>query len=145
MSDSVTPWTAPYQASLSFTISWSLLKLMPIELVMPSNPPSPLYPLALSLSQHLGLYQWVSSLHQLAKVLELQHQSFQWIFRVDFLSVQGTLKSLPQHHHLKASILQCLAFFMVQLSHLYMTNEKNKTKHSFDYTDHCWQSDVSAF
>ena len=85
MSESVTPWTAAYQATLSFTGSWSLLKLMSIELVMPSNPPSPLYPLALSLSQHLGLYQWVSSLHLVAKVLELQHQSFQWIFRVDFL------------------------------------------------------------
>ena len=77
-----------------------------------------------------GSFQWVSSLHLVAKVLEfqLQHQSFQWIFRVDFLwldwfglfVVQGILKSLLQHHHSKASILQCLAFFMVQLSQLYM-------------------------
>ena len=81
----VTPWIAARQASLSITNSQSLLRLVSIELVMPSNPPSPLYPLALSLSQHLGLYQWVSSLHLVAKVLELQHQSFQWIFRVDFL------------------------------------------------------------
>ena len=85
-----TPWTAAHQASLSFTISRSLLKFMSIELVMLSNhlilcrPPSPL---SFNLSQHQGLFQWVSSSHQVAKVLELQlaHQSFQWIFRDDFL------------------------------------------------------------
>ena len=78
-----------------------------------------------------GSFQWVSSLHQVAKVLELQlqHQSFQWIFRTDFLhnwmfdllAVQGTLKSLLQHHSSKASVLQHSAFFIVQLSHPYMT------------------------
>ena len=85
----VTPWTATGQASLSFTISWSLLKLMSTESMMPSNhlillPPS--LP-ALNLSQHQGLFQWARSSHLLAKVLEvqLQHQSFQWIFRVGFL------------------------------------------------------------
>ena len=67
----------------------------------------------------------------MAKVLELQlqHPSFQWVFRVDFfkidwfglLAFQGTLKSLPQHHSLKASVLRCSAFFIVQLSHLYVT------------------------
>ena len=72
-------------------------------------------PPALNLSQHQGLFQWVSSSHQVAKVLEfqLQHQSFQWIFRTDFfedwlvdlLAVQGTLKSLLQHHSSKASVL----------------------------------------
>ena len=80
-----TPWTAAHQASLSFTVSWSLLKLMSIESVMPSNylssPSSP----AFSFSQHYGLFQQVGSSHQVAKVLELQHQSFQWIFTVDFL------------------------------------------------------------
>ena len=90
VSDSLTPWTASCQASLSFTISQSLLKLMSIELVMPFQPShllSPPSPPALSLPQHQGLFQWVSSLHQVAKVLELhlQHQSFRWIFRVDFL------------------------------------------------------------
>ena len=79
-------------------------------------------------------FQWVSSSHQVAKVfeLQLQHQSFQWIFRVDFLwdwlfdlpAVQGTLKSLLQHHSSKASILQCSAFCMVQLSHPYVTTGK---------------------
>ena len=87
------------------------------------SPPSPP---AISLTQHQGLFQWVSSSHQLAKVLELQfqHQPFQRIFRVDFLqdwdllAVQGTLKSFLQHHSSKASILRCSAFFTVQLSHL---------------------------
>ena len=80
-----TPWTAVCQASLSFTISQSLLKLMSIESVMPSHPLSPASPSALNLSQHQGLFQWVGFLHQVAKVSDLQHQSFQWIFKVDFL------------------------------------------------------------
>ena len=82
----VTPSTAACQASLSFTISQSLLKLLSIVLMMSSNhvllPPS--RP-ALSLSQHQGLFQWVSSSHKVDKILQLQHQSFQWIFRADFL------------------------------------------------------------
>jgi len=64
-------------------------------------------------------------------------------FRIDWfdlLAVQGTLRSLLQHHSLKASILQCSVFFMVWLSHPYMTYWKN---HSFDYMDICWQNDVS--
>ena len=86
----VTPWSAVYQALLSFIISWSLLKLMSFESVMPSNYLilcRPLLLLPLLVSQHQGLFQWVGSLHQVAKVLELplQHQSFQWIFRVHFL------------------------------------------------------------
>ena len=81
-----------------------------------------------------GSFQWVSSSHQVAKVLEfyLQHQSFQEIFstdlfRIDWLylfALQGTLKSLLQHHSSKTSILSCLAFFIVQLSHPYMTTGK---------------------
>ena len=83
-----TPWTAAHQASLSFTISWSLPKLMSIEYVMPSSHFILCHSLpALSLSQHQSLFQWINSSHQVAKVLELQHQhqSFQWIFRVCFL------------------------------------------------------------
>ena len=79
-----TPWTAVHQASLSFTVFQSLLKLMLIESSHPlSSPSSP----ALYLSQHQGLFHCVSSSHQVAKILELQlqHQSFQWIFRDDFL------------------------------------------------------------
>ena len=89
---------------------------------------------AFNLSQYQSLFQWVSSLHQVAKILELQlqHHSFQWIFgnqglislRIDWfylLGVQGTLKSLLQHHSSKVSIPQCSAFLMIQLSHPYMT------------------------
>ena len=104
------------------------------DAIQPSHPlSSPSMP-ALSLSQHLGLFKWVTSLHQVARVLELQlqHQSFQWtpradLFRMDWLdllAVQGTLMSLLQRHSLKASILQRLAFFIVQLSHPYMTTGK---------------------
>ena len=92
-------------------------------------------PPAFNLSQCQGLFQWAGSSHQVAKVLEfqLQHQSFQWIFRTDFLpriewfdlfAVQGTLKSLLQSHRSKASILRCSAFFIVQLSHPYIITRK---------------------
>ena len=84
----VSPWTAAHQASLSITNSWSLLKLMSIESVMPSNHlilcRSLLLPPSIFPSIRV-FFQWVSSLHQVAKVLELQLQSFQWIFRTDFL------------------------------------------------------------
>ena len=103
------------------------------DAIQPSHPLSSPYP-AFSLSQHQDLFKWVSSSHQVAKVLgfQLQHQSFRWIFRTDFLrlywsdllAVQGTLKSLLQHHSSKASILQPSAFFMFQLMHPYMTPGK---------------------
>ena len=79
-----TPWTAAYQASLSITNSWSLIKLLSIKPLIPSNHcPLLLLP---SIFPSISLFKWVSSLHQVAKVLEfqLQHQSFQWIFRTDF-------------------------------------------------------------
>ena len=104
------------------------------DAIQPSHPLSFPSPPALYLSQHQGLFKWVSSSHQVAKVLEfqLQHLSFQWTpelisFRMnwlDLLAVQGTLKSLLQCHSSKASVLQCSAFFMVQLSHPYMTTGK---------------------
>ena len=89
----VTPWPAAHQVSLSITNSRSLFKLMSINHLMmvvgdAIQTPHPLLspsPPAFSLSQHQGLFKWVSSLHQVAEVLELQHQSFQWIFGVDFL------------------------------------------------------------
>ena len=100
----------------------------------PSHPLSSPSPLAFNLFQHQGLFQWVNFSHQVAKVLEfqLEHQSFQEYsglisFRMDWfdlLGVQGTLKSILQHHSSKASILWCSAFFMVQLSHPYMTTGK---------------------
>ena len=101
------------------------------DTIQPSHSLSSPSPPAFNLSQHQGLFTWVSSSHQVAKVLEFQHQSFQWIFRIffrvdwlDLLAVQGTLKSLLQHHSSKASILRCSAFFIVQLSHPYMTTGK---------------------
>ena len=104
------------------------------DAIQPSLPLSSPSPPAFSLSQDQGLFQWVSSSHQIAKVLEhqLQHQSFNEYsglisFRMDWLdllAVQGTLKSLLQHHSSKASVLWHSAFFMVQLSHPYMTTGK---------------------
>ena len=89
--------------------------------------PSPSHP-ALSLSQHQGLFKWVNSSHEVAKVLEfqLQHQSFQWTVWIwlNLLAGQGTLKSLLQHHSSKASILRHSAFITVQFSHPYMTTGK---------------------
>ena len=93
------------------------------DAIQPSHPLSSPSPPALNLSQHRGLLKWVSSSYQVAKILEfqLQHQSFQWtprtdLFRMDWLdllAVQGTLKSLLQHHSSQASVLQCSAFFTV--------------------------------
>ena len=129
---SATPWTAAHQASLSFTIFQSLLKFISIESSHPLSSPSPP---AFNLSQHQGLFQCVNSSHQVAKVLELQlqHHSFQWIFRVDFLKIwlvwspcspRDSQESSPEDHSWKASILRHSAFFMVQLSHPYMTTGK---------------------
>ena len=102
-----------------------------IQLSHSLSSPSPPAP---NPSQHQSLFQWVNSSHEVAKVLEFQpqHQSFNEhpgliSFRMDWLDllpVQGTLKSLLQHHISKASILQCSAFFTVQLSHSYMTTGK---------------------
>ena len=121
-----TPWTRAYQAPLSFTNSQSLFKFMSIESVILSNHPLPFSsPFAFNLFQHQGLFQWVGSLHQVTKVvmLQLQHQSSNEYsglisFKIDWfnlLAVQGTLRSLLQHHNLKASILWHSAFYVVQL------------------------------
>ena len=129
----VIPWTVACQASLSITNSvFTQTHVHWVgDAIQPSHPLSSPSPSAFNLSQHQGLFKWVSSLHQAAKVLEfqLQHQSFQWLisFRIDWfelLAVQGTLKSLLQHHSSKASILRRSAFFTVQLSHPYMTTGK---------------------
>ena len=122
----VTPWTAACQVPLSFTISQSLLRFMPTESVMPSNHLILCHLLLLlpSIFPSIRVFPMSVSSYQVAKVLELplQHQFFQWTFRVhffridwfDLLAVQGTLKSLLQHHSLKASILQHSAIFLVQ-------------------------------
>ena len=138
-------WTAPLDLILLKSLETNMIGLSSIQSSHPLSSPSPP---TFNLSQHQGLFKWVSSSHQAAKVLEfqLQHQSFQWYsgpisFRIDFLNllaVWGTLKSLLQHQSSKASILRCSAFFMVQISHDYWKS------HSFDYRDLCRQADVSG-
>ena len=110
------------------------------DAIQPSHPllsPSPPAP---NPSQHQGLFQRINSLHEVVKVLEfqLQHQSFQRTPRIDLLqdglvgspcSLKDSQESSPTPQFKKASILQCLAFFIVQLSHPYITTEKN---HSLD-------------
>ena len=133
----VTPWIAACQASLAITNSQSLLKFMSIELVMPSKHlilchPLPLLP---SIFPSIRVFSNESVLH--IRWPKFWNFSFHIspsnvysgliFFRIDWLNllaVQGTLKSLLQHHSSKASILQCSAFFMVQLSHPYMTTGK---------------------
>ena len=104
------------------------------DAIQPSHPLSSPSPLVFNLSQHQGLFQWVSSLHQVAKVLEFQLQhcpsneySGLISFRIEWfelLAVQRTLKSLLQHHSSKASVPQHSAFLMVQLSHPYTSTGK---------------------
>ena len=142
-----TPWLAAHQASLSITNSRSLLKLMCIESVMPSAISSSVAPSppALNLSQHQGLFKWVSSSHHVAKYWSFSFSispssaySGLISFRMDWLdllSVQGTLKSLLQHHSSKASILLHSAFFIVQLSHPYMTTGKTITFTRWTFVD----------
>ena len=141
MSDFATPWTAALQASLSITKSRSLLKLMSIEPVMPSNHLILCHPLLLlpSIFPSIRVFSKESILciswpkyWNFSFSISLSNEYSGFIsFRIDwfdFLAVQGTLKSLLQHHSLKASILQCSAFFIVQLTstHDYCKN------HSFD-------------
>ena len=119
------------QTSLSITNSWSLLKLMSIKSMMPSNhiilsSPSPP---TFNLSKHQGLFQWVSSLHQMAKVMEIQFQlspSNEYSGLISFGSVASPRKPRDSKQssptpEFKASILQHSAFFIVQISHSYMT------------------------
>ena len=131
MSNSVTPWTVACQASLSITNSWSLLK--PIESVMPSNHLRLCCPLLLLLSilPSVRVFSSESVLHirwpkdwsfSFSVSLSNDHSGL-ISFRIDWLdllAVQGTLKSLLQHHSSEAPILRHSAFFIVQLSHLYM-------------------------
>ena len=130
MSNSATPWTAALQASLSITSSWSLLRFMSIVSVMPSNhlilchslllPPS-VFPRIRVFSNELAVHIRWPNIGASASVLPMSIQG--WFLLgltgLIFFAVQATLKGLLQHHSLKAS-----AFFMVQLSHLYMTTGK---------------------
>ena len=146
---SVTPWTAAPQASLSITNSQSLLKLMFIELVMPSNHLILCRPLLLSIrvfSNESSLrVRWPNYWSFRFTISPSNEYSGLISFRIhclDLLSAQGTLKSVLQHYSYKASILWWSAFFIVQLSHPYMTTGKTiaLTRQTF-----WWQSDVSAF
>ena len=115
----VTPWIAAHQASLSFTNSQSFPTLMFIESVMPSNQPILCHPLLLlpSIFPSIRLISSKSVLH-IRRYWGFISFRIDWF---DFLGAQGTLKSLLQHHSSKATVLQCSVFFMVQLSHPYMT------------------------
>ena len=129
------PWTAAHQASLFFTPSWSLHKLMPIELVMPSNHLILCLPLVLlSICPSIRVFSDESALlirwpkYQSFSINPSNEYSGLISFRsgwFDLFSVQGTLKSLLQHHNLQGSVLQCSSFFMVQLLRGYMTIGKS--------------------
>ena len=131
----VTPWIAACQASLSITNSQSLLKLMSIVSMMPSNhlilcrplllPPS-IFPNIRVSSNELVLQirwpkYWSFSISPSSEYSGLISFKMDWL---DLLAIQGTLKSLLQHHSSKAAILWCSAFFTVQISHPYMTTGK---------------------
>ena len=131
-----TPWTAAFQASLSFTNSQSLFKLMSIRLVMPSNHLILCRPLLLlfSIFPSIRVFSNESALHirwskyRSFSISPSSEYSALISFRIDWfdlLAVQRTLKSLLQHHNSEASIPWCSVFFMIQLSHLYMTTGKN--------------------
>ena len=145
-----TPWTAALQAALSINNSQSLLRLISIELVMSSNHLILCCPLLLLPSNFPQIR--VSPNESVLRIsgqsigvfsLNISPSNEYWgliSFRMDWLdplAVQGTLKSLLQHHNSKTSIVWHSAFFIVKLSYL-----KN---HSFDETDVCWQSNVCAF
>ena len=133
----VTPWTAACQASLSITNSRSLLKPMSIELVMPSThlilchplllPPSVFPRIRVFSSESVLRIRWPKYWSFSFSISPSDEYSGLISFRMDWLdllALQGTPKSLIQHHSSKASILRCSAFFMVQLSHPYMTMGK---------------------
>ena len=133
----LTPWTATHQASLSITNSQSLLKLMSIESVIPSNHLILCRPLLLlpSIFPSIRVFSDESALcirwpkyWSFSFSISLSNEYSRLIsFRMDWfdlLAVQGTLKSLLQHHSSKASIFQCSAYFIVQLSHPNMTTGK---------------------
>ena len=132
-----TPWTATQWAFLSFTISWSLLKFICIELMMPSNHlilchsvlllPS-IFPSIRVFSNELAVRIRWPKYWSFSFSISPSNEYSGWIaFRIDWLdllAVQGTRKSLLQHHSSKESILCCLAFLMVQFSHPYMITRK---------------------
>ena len=135
----MTPWTAARQASLSIANSHSLLKLMSIESVMPSNhlilccpllfPPSIFPSIKVFSSESVLHIRWPKYWNFSFSINPSNEHPGPISFRMDWLdllAVQGTLKSLLQHHSSKASILRCSCFFTVHLSHPYMTTGKTE-------------------
>ena len=132
----MTPWAAACQASLSITNSWSLLKHISVALVMPSNHPHPLLSPYLPPSvftsirvftSELVLIRWPKYWTLSFSISPSNEYSVLISFRIhwlDLLAFQETLKGLLQHHSSEALILQHSAFFIVQLSHLYITTGK---------------------
>ena len=144
----VTPWTTACQASLSITNSHSLLKLMPIKSVLPSKHLTVCRPLLLLPSvfpsirvfsnESVLCIRWpkywsfsfsISPSNEYSRLISFR---MHWL---DLLAVHGTLKSFLQHHSWKASILWCLAFFTVQLSHPYMTTGKTTALTRWTFVD----------
>ena len=143
-----TPWTAAWQTSLAFTVSQSLLRLMSVESVMPSNHLIVCHPLFLLLSifpsirvffyESVLCIRWPKYWSFNFSIRPSNEYSGLISFRMDWLdllAVEGTLKSLLQHHTSKASILQCSAFFTVQLSHPYMTTGKTIALTRWNFVD----------
>ena len=149
-----TPSITARQASLSITNSWSLPKLMSIESVMPSTHLILCHPLLLlpTIPPSIRVFskesilcmRWLKYWNFSFSIIPSKEHPGLISFRMDWLdhlAVQGTLKSLLQHHSSKASILRCSAFFIVQLSHPYMTTGKTIALTRWTF----WQSNVSAF
>ena len=148
----VTPWTAAHQASPSLTISWSLPKFMSIELVMPFNHlivccllPLIFPSIRVFSSEIILCIRWpkywsfnfnISPSNEYSRLISYKTDWF------DLLGVQGTLRSLLQHHSSKASVLWCSAFF--SCSPALTTVPDHWEDQSLDYMDLCWRSDVSA-
>ena len=144
-----TPWNAACQASLSFTISWTLLKLMSIELVMPSNRFVLCHPVLLlpSVFPSIRVFSNESALHirwpqywnfSLSPSNEYSGLISFGIDWFDLLAVKATLKGLLQYYNSKTSILQGAAFFMVQLSHPYMTTGKTIALTTWTFVSKKW-------
>ena len=132
-----TPWTVAHQTSLSITNSWSLLKLISIELVMPFNqlilchllllPPSIFPSIWVFSNESVLCIRWPKDWSFSFNISPSNEHPGLISFRMDWLdllAVQGTLMSVLQQHSSKASVLEGSAFFIVQLSHLHMTTEK---------------------
>ena len=148
------PMYHTHQASLSITNSWSLFKLLSIMLVMPSNhlilcpplllPPSIFPSIRVSYNESILYIRWPKCWSFSFSISSSNEYSGLISFRMDWLDLladQGTLKNLLQHHSSKASVLRHSAFFSPTLTSIH-DHWKN---HSFDYTNLCWQRNVSAF